>query len=169
MEKQREIAARLQKGKVGNLRISNKALEFDLFVDNDDDLDTAEKTLSKSSKLLTVKRLDIPPAVPDRLETIREAMSLFNDERFWECHEILEGLWHALKGEEKILVQGIILVCAALVHFQKNETNTAISMLKRYQSKLRWHDRFYEGIDLGRLRMGVSEMIVESRQKAFQI
>ena len=71
MEKQREIAARLQKGKVGNLRISNKALEFDLFVDNDYDRDTAEKTLSKSSKLLTVKRLDIPPAVPDRLETIR--------------------------------------------------------------------------------------------------
>lgn len=169
MERQREIAATLQNGKVGNLRVSSKALEFDLFVDSNDDLHAAEKIFSKSSKILTVKRLDIPPTVPDKLKTIKETMSLFDEERFWECHEILEGLWHALKDEEKLLVQGIILVCAALVHFQKNEHDIAISMLKRHQSKLRWHDRFYEGIDLERLRKGISEMIAEGEQKTFRI
>ncbi|MBI2126894.1 MAG: DUF309 domain-containing protein [Thaumarchaeota archaeon] len=169
MEKQREIAATLQNGKVGNLRISSKALEFDLFVDSNDDLHAAEKILSKSSKILTVKRLDIPPTVPGKMKTIKEARNLFNEERFWESHEILEGLWHTLKGEEKNLVQGIILVCAALVHFQKDENDTAISMLKRYQSKLRWHDRFYEGIDLDHLRKGLSKMISEGKRKTFQI
>ncbi len=159
MEKQREIAAMLQKGKVGNLRISSKALEFDLFVDSNDDLHAAEKILSKSSKILTVKRIDIPPTVPDKLETIKEAINLFNEERYWECHEILENLWRVLKGDKKILVQAIILVCAAFVHFQKDEADVAISMLQRYQSKLRWHDRFYEGIDLEKLREGVAEII----------
>jgi len=159
MKRQREMQQLVQKGKVGNLRVTNKALEFDLFVRNDDELHNAEHVFSKVAKILTVKRLDLPPTVPDKNQTINEAKHLFNDERYWECHEILENLWRVLKGDEKTLVQAIILVCAAFVHFQKNEADIAISMLQRYQSKLNWHDRFYEGIDLEKLREGVAEII----------
>jgi len=158
MKKQREIQ-QLVKGKVGNLRVTNKAFEFDLFVKSEDELHDAENILSKTAKILTVKRLDLPPAVPDKAKTITEVRQLFNEERYWECHEILENLWRVLKGDEKILVQGIILVCAAFVHFQKNEADIALSMLQRYQSKLNWHDRLYEGVDLEKIRNGVAEII----------
>ena len=159
MKKQREIQQLVQKGKVGNLRVTNKALEFDLFAKNMDELNDAQYIFSKIAKILTVKRLDLLPTVPDKAKTIIEAKHLFNDERYWECHEILENLWRVFKGDEKTLVQAIILVCAAFVHFQKNEADVAISMLQRYQSKMNWHDRFYGGIDLEKLREGVAEII----------
>jgi hypothetical protein len=159
MKKQREIQQLVQKGKVGNLRVTNKALEFDIFVKDEDELHDAEHVFSKATKTLTVKRLDLPPTVPDKAKTITEARQLFNDERYWECHEILENLWRESKGDEKTLIQGIILVCAAFVHFQKNEADVALSMLQRYQPKLRWDDKFYEGVDLEKLRDGVAEII----------
>ncbi len=159
MKRQREIQQLVQKSKVGNLRVTNEALEFDLFVGNEDELRDAEHDFSKTAKVLTVKRIDLPPTVPDKAKTMVEAKHLFNDERYWECHEILENIWRVLKGDEKTLMQGIILVCAAFVHFQKNEADVALSMLQRYQSKLRWHESFYEGIDLETLRDGVAEII----------
>ena len=159
MKKQREIQQLVQRSKVGNLRVTNGALEFDLFVRNEEELHDAEHGLSKTAKVLTVKRIDLPPTVPDKAKTIIEAKHLFKDERYWECHEILENLWRVSKGDEKTLVQGIILVCAAFVHFQKNEADVALAMLQRYQSKLKWHERLYEGIDLEKLRVGVTEII----------
>ena len=159
MKKQREMQQLVQKVRVGNLRVTNKALEFDLFVKNEDELNDAQHVFSKIAKILTVKRLDLPPTVPDRNQMINEAKHLFNDERYWECHEILENLWRVLEGEEKVMVQAIILACAAFVHFQKNEADVAISMLQRYQSRLKWHERSYEGIDLEKLRNEIAEII----------
>ena len=40
---------------------------------------------------------------------------------FGECHEALEGAWKQSIGDEKELIQGLILVAAALVHYQKDE------------------------------------------------
>jgi len=159
--KQREIQGLVHKGKVGNLRITSKALEFDLFVKNENELHEVENIFSKSAKILTVKKLDIAPMALSKAQTMIEAKNLFNDERYWECHEILEGLWRVLKGDEKILVQAMILVCASFVHFQRNETAVAISMLQRYRSRLKWPDEFYEGVDMQKLRDGVAEFLLE--------
>ena len=51
-------------------------------------------------------------------------------------HEVLEGLWKISTGGEKDLLNGIILVAAAMVHFQKNEIGIGISILKRAMVKL---------------------------------
>ena len=42
MKKQREMQQLVQKVRVGNLRVTNKALEFDLFVKNEDELNDAQ-------------------------------------------------------------------------------------------------------------------------------
>lgn len=45
---------------------------------------------------------------------------LFDEEKFFEAHEVLEDLWRETKGQERDFYQGLIQLAAALVHYQKN-------------------------------------------------
>ncbi|MCS7141888.1 MAG: DUF309 domain-containing protein [Candidatus Nitrosocaldus sp.] len=81
-------------------------------------------------------------------ERIIHARELFNAERYWEAHEMLEGAWRDSTGDEKELLQGIILVCAALVHAQKAEHDVCISILRRALSKLQGKPEHYHGLDV---------------------
>ena len=76
----------------------------------------------------------------EKEQAISEGISYFNNERFWECHEILEGVWKNCNGNEKFLVQGLILVAAGLVHYQKDEDAICISIFNRALEKL---EEFY--------------------------
>jgi predicted metal-dependent hydrolase len=71
----------------------------------------------------------------DRAESLKEGVKLFNEERFWESHEVLEQIWRESKGLERDAVQSLILTAAAFVHYQKNETDICVSVLKRARSK----------------------------------
>ena len=79
-------------------------------------------------------------------------MVLFNEERFWEVHEVVEGEWKKAEGEEKEILQGIILYAAAYVHHQKNEKETALRMLRRAVEKLGVSSDIYFCFDLGKMR-----------------
>ena len=52
-------------------------------------------------------------------QLIKDGIFYFNNERFWECHEAFEGAWKQCTGDEKELIQGLILVAAALVHLSE--------------------------------------------------
>ncbi len=80
-------------------------------------------------EIVTCKRLDVPPLPVVPQQVVDEARQLFNEHRFWEVHEVLEGLWKELSGSEKQLVQGLILVAASLVHAQKDEEAVMWKML----------------------------------------
>lgn len=45
---------------------------------------------------------------------------LFNQEKFFEAHEVLESLWRETKTEERDFYQALIQIAAAFVHLQKN-------------------------------------------------
>ena len=44
-------------------------------------------------------------------------------------------IWKESNGEEKQLLNGLILVCAAFVHYQKDEYNVCLSILERSMIK----------------------------------
>jgi len=69
-------------------------------------------------------------------EAIRNATDLFNNEKYWQTHEVFEPLWNAANGEEKALLNGIILFAAAFVHDEKDESSICISILNRAKKKL---------------------------------
>lgn len=50
-------------------------------------------------------------------EQYLEGIRLFNQEDFFECHDILEELWSETLGEEKKFIQGLIQAAIALFHF----------------------------------------------------
>ena len=154
---------------VGNLRVSRAAIELDLLLPSKDGLPSATRALEELGALLTVRELDIPAPQVDVAQAIRDGVGLFNEERFWESHEALEYAWRRAKGSEKEVLQGIILVAAALVHLQKNETSVTLSVMVRANEKLsRYHgERF--GVSIDKLRETLSRMIADKRPGFFKL
>jgi predicted metal-dependent hydrolase len=56
--------------------------------------------------------------VADELpEQYREGLRLFNEEEFFECHDVLEELWSETVGADRKFLQGLIQASIALFHF----------------------------------------------------
>jgi len=147
-------------GDVGNLRVSSSAIELDLLLESKANLQRAIQSLVKNlGPLLTLRELDIPAPQMETAEAIREGIQLFNEERFWESHEALESAWRRASGSDKEILQGIILLAAALVHLQKNEIAVTLSVMGRAQSKLASHHSEHFGINIDNVRDNVSRMI----------
>jgi len=135
-----------------NLRVTPVALEFDLFCAPETTIDPILSSFQSIGNVITCKRLDAPAVAVHAPEVVAEARQLFNEHRFWEVHEVLEGLWKELKGEEKQLVQGLILVAAALVHIQKDENEVAWTMLSDALRRLESQPAVYYGWEIQKLR-----------------
>lgn len=144
---------------IGNLRVATSALEFDLFALDKKQLDERLGLLeSRISRVDNVKLLDKLPRQLSKQEVLREGFDLFNQERYWEAHEVLEQAWQPAKGAERDTVQGIILTAAALVHHQKDRDAVSLGMLEKALSKL-GEENAYEGINLASLRREIREML----------
>ncbi len=166
----RQIRELLQaKDAIGHLRISTRAIEFDLFATDSSQLETRRTLLeSKLAKMLTLKLLDQPPTPRSKLDALHDGIGLFNQERYWECHEVLEQIWHPAKGTERDIIQGLILTAAALVHAQKDENDVCLSMLKRAKAKLGSCGK-YEGISLDQVRRNIDAILESKRPAPFKI
>ncbi len=151
---------------IRDTRVSRKFLEFDVSIkkENLDELLTKIKPLGELDHAKHVVEEEIP-----KEDAIADGISYFNDERFWECHEVFEGVWKKCSEGEKDLVQGIILVAAALVHYQKNENQICISILNRASSKLSNATGQYHNIDVDSLRNKVNEIILSGKITTFLI
>ena len=145
------------------------ALEIDVFVNSKPDFDLLQAALEPVSKIEFVHDLNEAPPHKSKEEIISEARSYFNSERFWEADETLEALWRVSSGDEKLLLQGLILVCAAFVHHQKSEEETGQSVLRRASRQLNWPQSSYEEMDLERLRRRVQKILATKRFQVFRI
>ena len=63
-------------------------------------------------------------------ERFRKGIELFNEEEFFECHEVLENLWLATQDEHKDLYKGVIQAAVALYHLDRGNTSGAKKLLK---------------------------------------
>ena len=147
-------------GDVGNLRVSSLAVELDLLLKSKANLQAATQSLERQlGPLLTLRELEIPSPQMEAGEAIREGIRLFNEERFWESHEALESAWRRVSGADKEILQGIILLAAALVHLQKNEIAVTLSVMGRAHRKLTPYHSEHFGINIDNLCNNVSRMI----------
>ena len=51
-------------------------------------------------------------------EQYREGLRLFNEEDFFECHEVFEELWSESQGDDRKFLQGLIQAAVALFHLE---------------------------------------------------
>ncbi|MHB8602297.1 MAG: DUF309 domain-containing protein [Nitrosotalea sp.] len=151
---------------VRDMRVSTQYLEFDVSVKKEE-LDVVVQKFESVGSLY-----DARPVVEEKIEkedALKRAKQYFNDERYWECHEVLEGVWKKTREGEKDLVQGIILVAAALVHYQKYENDICLSIMNRAMEKFSNASGLYYGIDVDKFQKTVEMMISDKSLKPFMI
>ena len=138
-----------------NFRISGIAIEFDIFAKDVQSKDQAVKVLVLHfGPLLNERNLGEQSTVRSKRETVQLAIELFDQERYWECHEVLEEIWRKENDTiEKSVQQGVILVASALVHAQKNENDVCLGIFARAMKKLNeWQKQDYLGLDISLLK-----------------
>jgi hypothetical protein len=145
------------------------ALEVDVFAPSVEDLGLFVAALEPLARVEFTKNLDEAPPFKPKDEVLEEARGYFNSERYWECHEVLESVWRPAKGDEKRLVQAVILVCAALVHEQRGERDVALAIYRRALRQIAWREREYHGIDIPRLRGEVERSLQRGELPPFKI
>ncbi len=75
---------------------------------------------------------------PPPPEKLTQALTLFQNGEFFECHEVLEDLWQPLPpGDEKTFYQGIIQVAVGRYHLKNGNMVGARNKLKAGLEKLR--------------------------------
>ena len=154
--------------KIGNLRVSTTAIELDLFAAPSDLGRTKSLLEGKISKVVTLRSLESRTSTRAEDEALREGIDLFNQERFWEAHEVLEEIWHPATGVDRDTIQGLILTAAALVHYQKDEKSVCVSVLGRAKEKLGTLDQF-KGLDIRSLRVSIEQILKDNMPMLLRI
>ena len=152
---------------IRDARVSRKYIELDTSLPDGMSVDDLVTRLGPMSRLASYEHIMERHEGKD--QAIERAIELFNDEKYWGAHEALEGVWKSASGDEKSILNGIILVAAAFVHEEKDELDVCISILKRAREKLEGTGGTYHGIDLDRIADLVSRIINSGRIERFTI
>ncbi len=84
---------------------------------------------------------------PTESDRIRDGLRLFNEEFFFEAHEVLEDVWHKEHGEPRLFLQGLIQLCAGFHHLQNGNYRGAVALLQRGADKMRKYPERYMDLD----------------------
>jgi len=147
-------------------RVASKFVELDVSIEKGK-LDTIVKKLSPIGNLDNARH--VVEEEISKEDGVKEGIFYFNNERFWEAHEALEGVWKKCQGKEKELVQGIILLAVAFAHAQKNDAGTGIGMLTRTMAKIADAPSMYNNIDVDRIRNKIKVMQRNKKLELFTI
>lgn len=85
----------------------------------------------------------------DYPEQYREGLRLFNEEDFFECHDVLEELWSESTGAERKFIQGLIQASIALFHFGNENFGGAKKLYISARKNLDPFGAEFMGIQLG--------------------
>ncbi|HXW84580.1 MAG TPA: DUF309 domain-containing protein [Candidatus Binataceae bacterium] len=101
-----------------------------------------------------------------RRDWFAEGIALFNDARYFECHEAWEQVWLREQGDEKRFVQGLIQVAVAILHAERGNFAGAKSLSEKGLDKLKTFPSEHRGIALGDLRDALSAFFAEVIESA---
>jgi predicted metal-dependent hydrolase len=91
-------------------------------------------------------RLNVSDEFP---EQYREGLRLFNQEEFFECHDVLEELWSEAIGADRKFIQGLIQASIALFHFGNDNFGGAKKLYLSARKNLDPYGEEFMGIELG--------------------
>jgi len=82
---------------------------------------------------------------------VQHGIELFNCEKFFECHEVLEAVWTPERGPRRQFLQALIHFAVAFYHDQRGNPVGAGRQLRKALRKLAPHLPECEGIDTASL------------------
>ena len=80
-----------------------------------------------------------------------EFVRLFNAEKFFEAHEVLEVLWRRERGPVRDYYHGLIQIAAVFVHIQKGTPEGGKQLLSTAAGYFKSYSSVFMGIDPERL------------------
>lgn len=75
--------------------------------------------------------------------------TLFNEQRFYEAHDVLEHIWLPDKhGPNGNFYKGLIQLAGAFVHLQKNRLKPSAALFKLARTYLEKYPKQHESLDM---------------------
>lgn len=146
---------------VPNIRVGSNHVEVEAW---DLDLSRAAEIIEKNiGRIIEWKLIEEPEIESiDEEHLIKQYVELFNKERFWEAHNVLEMLWRRT-GDRN--AQGLIMIAAAFIKIQENKIPEFLILAKRALEMV--SDAKYFCIDLGDVKKKLA--ISLKNMKVFKI
>ena len=92
-------------------------------------------------------------------EFYEQGIDLFNQGRFFECHEAWEEIWKRSDGEAKLFYQGLIQAAVAILHAERGNFEGARSIYQKASAKLDSVPHEHMGLAVGELRVELKRFI----------
>jgi predicted metal-dependent hydrolase len=74
----------------------------------------------------------------DHLNKMHEGVKLFNEKKYWECHEALEDPWVENPSDKVRYVYWLVIqVAAMLVHYDKGNLTGMVGLYNKAMDKLK--------------------------------
>ncbi len=93
---------------------------------------------------------------------LREGIDLFNRERFFECHEMLEEAWLGASGEQRTFLQGLIQIAVAFYHLRRENLVGAGRLLTAGMEKLSAFAPERDAVDVAALLAALKPLLEAS-------
>jgi len=111
---------------VRNARIASDHIELDVLVNDEREVRLVERL---GLNLQEVRVIDMERTINyDVHDALFKYVELFNKERFWEAHEVLEEVWRLNRDKG---LQGLIILAAAFVKLQENNPRAFTELMMR--------------------------------------
>ena len=91
------------------------------------------------------------------------AARLFNEKRYFECHDQLEELWRDAHGEERIFLKGLISMAVGMYHVANCNHLGAVNLLSRGMIELQSFAPVRSGLDIATLLIRTDVCLYKSR------
>lgn len=92
-----------------------------------------------------------PPLTASQKQLLQKGIDFFNQQRFFDCHEVWEEAWLEAGPEQKTFLQGLIQVAVAMYHLRRENLAGATRLLSAGMEKLSLFVPQHETMDVARL------------------
>ncbi|MBI3306615.1 MAG: DUF309 domain-containing protein [Candidatus Omnitrophica bacterium] len=94
---------------------------------------------------------------------LQEFCRLFNEEKFFEAHEVLELLWRKTSDQNRDFYHGLIQIAAAFVHIQKSTPQGAHELFQKASVYLQKYPAVYENFPLQKLMQETKKFLNQTK------
>lgn len=94
----------------------------------------------------------IKPLTSTQMSALMRGVRLYNARDFWLAHEVLEGVWRELEGDEARLVQALIQASVCCYHWGNGNFTSSRSLARQVVHKLKDAPEGFADLDLPRFR-----------------
>ena len=84
----------------------------------------------------------------DFINSLDNALDLFNKKKWYEAHDAFEEIWNGLYGDERQIIQGILQVSVSQFHLSKGNLNGAMILLGEGLGRIKNRVSVDLGLDL---------------------